>query len=303
MTARPQPPRPSARDFADIRAVFNQFPAPDDAAKAEAESYAAKTALPPFPAEILSWMAAAQGRFPPQLQRPRIVVFASDHGAAQGVSKTKAAVAALLDGSAPLGGLAEENNADLRLYELNLDQPTADFTKGPAMDEAEGVNAILYGMMAVDAGIDALFLTGMGHGAGMAAGVLARLLGHENLAAALGADKVALHEGVTDPLDLLRRVGGREMAAMLGVMIAARMARAPVVIEGLGALVTAALLHRISGPLAVTHCFYVNNGAPEEAKRLAAELGILQAETESKSKTGVPCASMVPLLRAAASVR
>ena len=53
-------------------------------------------------------------------------------------------------------------DADLRVYELDLDQPTADFTQGPAMSEAARANAMAYGMMAAEPGIDLLCLGEMG---------------------------------------------------------------------------------------------------------------------------------------------
>ncbi len=264
-----------------------------------------------LPTEILAWMAAWQGRFPPRFEHPRIVIYAADHGVGGAEGDTRAAIDALREGRAPVCALAEKHDADLRLYELNLAAPTADFTTIAAMTEAECAGVIVYGMMAVEMGVDALALCGFGRGASLSAAVLAGLMGHEDVAAALLSpqdqpimDKaVALHaDAASDPLELLRRVGGREMAAMLGVMIAARMARTPVVLEGVNALVAAALLHRLDDR-ALRHCLFAGNGTAA-ATRLAEslELSHVDGEAESAAAIGTASAALFPLLRAASVV-
>jgi len=65
---------------------------------------------------------------------------------------------------------------------------------------------------------------------------------------------VALHKShLDDPLELLRRLGGRELAAMAGAILAARMERIPVLIDGYVATAAAAVLHAIN-PSALDHC-------------------------------------------------
>src|SRR3546814_1087757 len=55
-------------------------------------------------------------------------------------------------------------NADLRVYEMALEEPTGDISKEPAMSEIDGCHALAYGMMAVEPGIDVLSLGEMGIG-------------------------------------------------------------------------------------------------------------------------------------------
>ena len=95
-------------------------------------------------------------------------VFAGNHGvAARGVSAYPAAVTAqmvqnFIAGGAAVNQLCRVVDADLRVYEMNLDTPTADIVDGPAMSEEECARAIAYGMMAVEPGIDALAIGEMG---------------------------------------------------------------------------------------------------------------------------------------------
>src|SRR2546423_6400685 len=65
-------------------------------------------------------------------------------------------------GGAAVNQLCKTIDADLRVYEMNLDTPTGDIVEGPAMTEEECGRAIAYGMMAVEPGIDALAVGEMG---------------------------------------------------------------------------------------------------------------------------------------------
>lgn len=87
---------------------------------------------------------------------------------------------------------------------------------------------------------------------------------------------------------------------MLGVMIAARMARMPVVIEGAGGLIAAALLHQLDRR-ATQHCLFV--GAPSDcaSKRLAVALNMLAVMGEADdAESGLAASAMIPMLRFAA---
>jgi nicotinate-nucleotide--dimethylbenzimidazole phosphoribosyltransferase len=56
-----------------------------------------------------------------------------------------------------------------------------------------------------------------------------------------------------DPLEVLRRLGGREIAAMVGAILAARIQRTPVVLDGFVVCAAAAILHAVD-PSALDHC-------------------------------------------------
>src|SRR3546814_10175376 len=98
------------------------------------------------------WLATWQGRHPPKLDRPRVAVFVGNHGvAARGVSAYPAEVTAQMVGNFQAGGAAINQicrvfDAELRVYEMALDYPTADFTTAPAMTEADCAHAMASGM-------------------------------------------------------------------------------------------------------------------------------------------------------------
>src|SRR5437764_9796555 len=255
----------------EIRALMAHLPGPDldaGAAAALREQHLTKPAGALGRLEELAvWLAIWQGRHPPTLDHPRTIVFAGNHGvAARGVSAYPAAVTAqmvqnFIAGGAAVNQLCRVIDADLRVYEMNLDTPTADIVEAPAMSEEECARAIAYGMMAVEPGIDALAIGEMGIAnttvaaalclalfggdaadwTGPGTGVVGAALEHkcEVVAAAVARHRAA--EG--DPFEILRCLGGLEFAAMAGSILAARMGRVPVVLDGFCAGAAAAVLY------------------------------------------------------------
>jgi nicotinate-nucleotide--dimethylbenzimidazole phosphoribosyltransferase len=290
-----EPSVPATLD--EMRAIVVQFPGPDlEAATATARREAQLTKPPGALGrleEITQWMATWQGKHPPTCNHPRTAVFAGNHGvAARGVSAYPADVTVqmvknFVDGGAAVNQLCREVDADLRVYELALEEPTADFTAAPAMSEEECAMALAYGMMAVEPGIDLLAVGEMGIGNTAAAAALAMALFGGEAARWVGpgtgiageglARKIAVVEAgvkrhkpeAKDGFDLLRRLGGREFAAMVGAIMAARMARVPVLLDGYASTAAAAALAALDRR-ALDHCLVAHCSA-EPGHRLLLE--------------------------------
>ena len=284
----------------EIRALMAHLPGPDLDAGAAA-ALREKQLTKPAGAlgrleELAAWLASWQGRHPPRLDHPRTIVFAANHGvAARGVSAYPAAVTAqmvqnFIAGGAAVNQLCKTIDADLRVYEMNLDMPTGDIVDGPAMSEEECARAIAYGMMAVEPGIDALAVGEMGiANTTIAAALCLALFGGDAagwtgpgtgvVGAALTkkrevvAAAVARHQPEAgDPFDMLRRLGGLEFAAMTGAILAARMGRVPVVLDGFCAGAAAAVLYA-ADPRALDHCVAGHVSAEPGHRRLLDRLG------------------------------
>jgi nicotinate-nucleotide--dimethylbenzimidazole phosphoribosyltransferase len=284
----------------EIRALMGHLPGPDLDAGAAA-ALREKQLTKPAGAlgrleELAAWLAVWQGRHPPTLDHPRTIVFAANHGvAARGVSAYPAAVTAqmvqnFIAGGAAVNQLCKTIDADLRVYEMNLDTPTGDIVDGPAMSEEECARAIAYGMMAVEPGIDALAVGEMGiANTTIAAALCLALFGGDAagwtgpgtgiVGAALKkkrevvAAAVARHQPEAgDPFDMLRRLGGLEFAAMTGAILAARMGRVPVVLDGFCAGAAAAVLYA-ADPRALDHCVAGHVSAEPGHRRLLDRLG------------------------------
>jgi nicotinate-nucleotide--dimethylbenzimidazole phosphoribosyltransferase len=284
----------------EIRALLAHLPGPDLEAGTAAAVRQAQLTKPAGSLgrleELAIWLATWQARHPPRLAQPHTLVFAGNHGvAARGVSAYPAAVTAqmvqnFLAGGAAVNQLCRAFDAGLKVYEMNLDAPTGDIVTEPAMSEEECARAMAYGMMAVEPGIDALALGEMGIGNTTAASALcAGLFGGatelwtgpgtgvagtmlEAKRAAV-AQAVARHCGAaSDPFDLLRRLGGLEFAAITGAVLAARLGRVPVVLDGFASTAAAAVLFAADNH-ALDHCVVGHVSAEPGHRRLLEHLG------------------------------
>ena len=323
MTTTTKPPA----SLDEIRRLLCELPGPDLAARAAAEARQAQLLKPPGSLgrleELAHWLAAWQGRARPSAERPRVAVFAANHGvAAQGVSAYPSAVTAqmvqaFVAGQAAINQLADMAGADLRVYEMALDQPTADFTQGPAMSEEDCVRALSYGMLAIEEGFDIVALGEMGIGNTTAAAALAHGLfggeAHDWVGRGTGVDdrrlamKVhAVERAVAantaalgDPLETLRCLGGLELAAITGAIVACRLARLPVVLDGYACTAAAAVLGAIDHGL-LDHCVVAHRSVEPGHARLLEKLGkepLLDFSLRLGEASGAALA--LPLLRAA----
>ena len=174
----------------------------------------------------------------PQKEHPRIILYAATHGIALGhpggsVQEMTELVEDVVAGKGPLHTLVEQADADLRLYDLALDRPTRSPGAGPAMDEADASRAAAYGMMAVEPGVDIFVAAAIGRGAELAA--------------------QAVLQGSGDPLELLAAKGGPDIAAILGVILASRLAGIPLILDGAAAYAAAGVAFGLN-PNALAHC-------------------------------------------------
>jgi nicotinate-nucleotide--dimethylbenzimidazole phosphoribosyltransferase len=292
-------PEPAA-SLDEIRTLLTHLPGPDLEAGGATATREAQLTKPAGALgrleELTAWLATWQGRHPPRIDHPRTVVFAGNHGvAARGVSAYPAAVTAqmvqnFIAGGAAVNQLCRVIDADLRVYEMNLDTPTGDIVDGPAMSEEECARAIAYGMMAVEPGIDALAVGEMGiANTTVAAALCLALFGGEAAewtgpgtgiaGAALEQKRAVVAAAVTrhrrepgDPFETLRRLGGLEFAAMVGAILAARMGRVPVVLDGFCSGAAAAVLYA-ADPRALDHCVAGHVSAEPGHRRLLERIG------------------------------
>lgn len=286
--------------FDEMRELLAAMPGPDEAAREKVRAREAELTKPAGALgrleRLTEWFAAWQGRNPPQLERPRVAVFVANHGiAARGVSAYPASVTAQMvenfqSGGAAINQLCLQHDADLRVYEMALEHPTQDFTQAAAMSEAECARAMAYGMMAVEDGVDLLCLGEMGIGnTSSAAAMCLGLFGgaaSDWVGAGTGvegdtlqrktdvvAEAVSFHGGaLADPLEVLRRLGGHELSAIAGAVLAARIARVPVILDGYACTAAASVLH-CADAAALDHCLVGHRSAEPGHGRLLDAIG------------------------------
>jgi nicotinate-nucleotide--dimethylbenzimidazole phosphoribosyltransferase len=311
----------------DLADACRAVPAGDDAAAAAARARQDTLTKPPGSLgeleALVAWLARWRGKPMPTLERVEVLVFAGNHGVtARGVSPYPAEVTAQMvanfsHGGAAINQLAVNAGARLTVIPLDLDRPTADFSEAPAMTGPEFLAAVAAGYAAVPPGSDLIALGEMGIGNTTAAAALAAALfggGGERWAGrGTGVDDAGLarkravidvalarHAGVLgEPLLAAMTVGGRELAAILGATLAARVHRIPVLLDGF--VTTAA-----AAPLAVLatggldHARVAHCSAEAGHRALVAALGqtpLLDLGMRLGEASGAAVA--IPILRAA----
>jgi nicotinate-nucleotide--dimethylbenzimidazole phosphoribosyltransferase len=292
---------PTGLPFDDIRALLQAMPDPDLDALAAVRARDAVLTKPPGALgrleEVVEWVAAWSGKSRPAVTRPLVAIFASAHGVTRrGVSAFPDSVnRQMLEnfaaGGAAINQICATFDIGLKVFDLAVDMPTPDIAEGPALSEKECAATIAFGMEAVAGGTDFLCVGEMGIGnttiaaaihAGLHGGAAADWVGPgtgvdgEGLARKVAAVEAALatHAGhLRDPLEVLRRLGGREIAAICGAILSARYERVPVLIDGYVATAAASVLHALE-PSAIAHCMAAHRSAEPAHARALDKLGL-----------------------------
>ncbi|SHH05140.1 nicotinate-nucleotide-dimethylbenzimidazole phosphoribosyltransferase [Kaistia soli DSM 19436] len=286
--------------FDDIRALVAAMPGRDEAAVAAIRARDAELTKPAGSLgqmeTLVEWLGGWQGTPRPAVNRPLVAIFAGNHGVAvRGISAfptsvTQQMVENFAAGGAAINQICIANDLGLKVFDLALDIPTGDITIEAAMGEAACAATMAFGMEATAGGVDLIALGEMGIGnTTIAAAVAAGLFGGtgadwvgpgtglDAAGVARKADAVdaalAIHAGhLADPLEVLRRLGGRELAAIAGAVLAARMSRIPVILDGYVATAAAAVLYRLD-PSSLDHCQFGHLSAEPAHRRLLDAMG------------------------------
>jgi nicotinate-nucleotide--dimethylbenzimidazole phosphoribosyltransferase len=227
--------------------------------------------------EVAAWLAGWQRTERPRVDRPAAVVFVANHGVAEeGVSAYAASITAemlraLLQGAATAAVMAREVGASLTVIDVGVGRPTGNLRNEPALTTErfdECIDAGRGAVRALDA--DLLVVGEMGIGnTTAAAAVCAALFGgpaEEWTGRGTGVDDAALAHKVTVvdaareripdgtlPMEILRQVGGAELAAIAGAALEARRRSLPVVLDGFVTTAAVAPLE-VDRPGALDHC-------------------------------------------------
>jgi nicotinate-nucleotide--dimethylbenzimidazole phosphoribosyltransferase len=290
-----------AISFEEIRDLIRKLPGPDLEAGTAARLRETQLTKPAGALgrleDIAYWVACWQGRHPPDMRHPRVAIFAGNHGVAKarGVSAYPVDVTAQMvtnfqNGGAAVNQLCRIADSDLRVYELDLENPTDDFTRGPAMSDEACLQAMAYGMMAVEPGLHLICLGEMGIGNTTSAAAICTAIFGGSAADWVGPGTGVDAEGIErkiravedgievnrpfmkDPLDVLRCLGGLELAAICGAIIAARLARTPVLLDGFACTAAASVLWAMDRK-AIDHCLMAHVSAEPGHQKLLDRLG------------------------------
>jgi len=226
-----------------------------------------------------------------------VVVFAASHGITEeGVSPFPPSVnaqmlASFQNGKAAINQLCAAYGIGLSVFDLAVDMPSGNIAREDAFASEKALAGTLaFGLEAIAGGVDCLGLGEMGIGnTSIAAAVYAALYGGGAevwCGAGAGAtgdlyrSKVAAVARalervgpVSDPLLVLQRLGGREIAAMAGAILAARAEGVPVIIDGFVATAAAAVVAAMDRA-AIDHCLFAHRSAEAQHGRALEALGV-----------------------------
>lgn len=242
--------------------------------------------------ELAIFMAGWQGNPRPRIERAQALVFAGNHGiTAQGVNPYPPEVTAQMvqnfqAGGAAINQLCRLAGADLSIVALDLDRPTADFTRGMALEMDDLVASIQTGKNAVDPEADVIVLGEMGIGNSTVAAALAAATfggkAEDWVGPGTGADAetmqrkiaavnkgLARHKGAATAASILGSYGGREQAAICGAVIRARELGIPVILDGFICSAAAGVL-LVNDSDALDHCLIGHESAEPGHRRLIA---------------------------------
>lgn len=284
----------------DLMDIIELLPRIDEQARRIAEKRQNNLTKPPGSLgrleEVALWLCSWQGSSRPSLANCQAIIFAGNHGIAErGVSAfpsevTEQMVANFKAGGAAINQLCRSVGASLDVHALELNRPTADFSRQPAMTWEECATSINQGMRAVDPDTDLLLLGEMGIGnTTIAAAMCCALFGDDpefwvGRGTGVDDDQLALkaqliriavsHHGnqLEHPLGVLSALGGREQAAIFGATIAARHHRIPVILDGFVCTASVAPLEKLM-PGTLDHCLVAHVSAEPGHQRLLTNLG------------------------------
>ncbi|WP_019223272.1 nicotinate-nucleotide--dimethylbenzimidazole phosphoribosyltransferase [Bartonella rattaustraliani] len=285
--------------FDDFRALLTNLPVADAfsitlAKKRQAELTKTQGTLGKL-GDIAVWYAGWRGEEKPLVTRPLVAIFSGNHGITDEdvtpfpQSMTQKMVQNFAAGGAAINQICIAYDLGLKIFDLALKYPTINITKDAAMDERSAAATMAFGMESIAGGIDLLCIGEMGIGnTTIASALCLALFGGEveewtengmesegdfyQRKIAVLKKAVSLHKDhFHDPFEIMRRLGGREIAAMVGAILAARMEKIPVILDGFVATAAAAVLYKMH-PRALDHILVGHVSSESVHRKLLAKI-------------------------------
>lgn len=211
-----------------------------------------------------------------------------------------------LNGGAAINVFSRAIDAEFAIVDIGIDAEmhdegltskkvrfgTGDFYKEDAMTREEAIQAVEVGYeqgkAMIDKGVKCLILGEMGIGNTTPSSAITAVLSGQDLSKLVGFGTGLVSEGIShkqqvieqaianrkpnpkDPIDLLSKIGGLEIAGMAGAMLAAASHRVPILVDGFIANVSALIADMIAE--GASNYMFVGHQSVEPGHIIAAEL-------------------------------
>ncbi|MFT6073035.1 MAG: nicotinate-nucleotide--dimethylbenzimidazole phosphoribosyltransferase [Alphaproteobacteria bacterium] len=306
----------TALPFNDIINLIQNMPLQDAGSATKHDARSKEITQNPSDLGILNllsrYICVSQNRYPPMVLKPEIAIFVGSQGVENTYNSTSAEkMVTLLEqlktGNHIVNQVCNVTGCGLKTYDLNSELPTENIITESAMSEVETTQIIAYSMEAVRDS-DLLIISELGAHHHIAAKSLAKALLSDDLPYSTYPliepclQALDFHKINHDPLELLRRLGSREIAAMIGTIIAARYQNVPIILDGLSALVAAAIIFKIN-PDGINHCLVGHAYADNFHDFLANHIGLTPIlNLDITLDSGIGSAMILNIIKAALSI-
>lgn len=227
--------------------------------------------------QIYTWLAAWQASKVPGSSEAHICLFAASHEKGADSNSLAAILEQASQGRAAVNALCKSQGIGLRVLEMALEMPVRSPVDGAISAERDAMAAIAFGMESTASGGHILALGDIAYGnEANTLVILSALLGdepfqwagvemQEDIINHASACLKAHPDAVNDGLKALCAFGGREVAAMMGGIVAARSQRIPVLLDGWAALAAATILKSLKAD-SLDHCMAASSASKAQAK-------------------------------------
>jgi len=270
--------RESGLPFDDFRNLVKSLPpANEDAVQHTAMQLAEHQSNSSKVRTLCEWYSRWSGRSP-IVHRPLMTLFGGTHALTSKLDMGSNAawlldnVSEVAEGSNAINRLCHQQDMGLKLFDLALQVPVADISEEPGLDEKSCAGTIAFGMEAIAGGADLLAVCAIEQEVNSSVAAILSILCDQSVEALFAPINQSAPEllpstlqaveqakaHASNPLEVLRRLGGRETAAICGAILAARTEHIPTVVGGATGLAALAVLKALD-ERAVAHCVFASD--------------------------------------------
>ena len=282
--------RESGLPFDDFRNLVRTLPsANEEAAFHTVAQFSTKYGTQSKVRSLCEWYSRWSGRSP-VVHRPLMTLFCGTHALTNALDRGAnsnwllANVTEVAEGANVINRLCHQQEMGLKLFDLALQIPVEDISIEAALDEKACAGTIAFGMEAIAGGSDLLAVCAIEDGVNVSNAAILALFRDHMIEPVSDVDQrefsnavskaVELAKGhAANPLEVLRRLGGRETAAICGAILAARTEHIPTVVGGVTGLAALVILKELE-PEAISHCVIASRFADPSLDEIGRGLGV-----------------------------